>query len=73
MFQSYNEKIADFGFAKQGTSASQSHVTTWVIGTYGYAAPKYVATGKRGVCWASALENSTSLESYLVLTSLNIY
>uniref|UniRef100_A0A3Q7EVJ8 Protein kinase domain-containing protein n=1 Tax=Solanum lycopersicum TaxID=4081 RepID=A0A3Q7EVJ8_SOLLC len=37
---SYNEKIADFGFAKQGTSASQSHVTTWVIGTYGYAAPK---------------------------------
>ncbi|KAL3344079.1 hypothetical protein AABB24_023492 [Solanum stoloniferum] len=42
---SYNAKIADFGFAKQGISASQSQVTTWVVGTYGYAAPEYVATG----------------------------
>jgi len=62
MFQSYNAKIADFGLAKQGISASQSHVTTRVLGTYGYAAPEYIATGKLGVCWASALGNSTSLE-----------
>ncbi|CAN1289463.1 Probable serine/threonine-protein kinase PIX13 [Linum perenne] len=37
--------ISDFGLAKFGPSASQSHVTTRVMGTYGYAAPEYVATG----------------------------
>ncbi|KAF5751005.1 Serine/threonine-protein kinase cx32 isoform 2 [Tripterygium wilfordii] len=42
---SYNAKIADFGLAKFGPSDSQSHVTTRVMGTYGYAAPEYVATG----------------------------
>ncbi|WMV13945.1 hypothetical protein MTR67_007330 [Solanum verrucosum] len=42
---SYNAKIADFGIAKQGISASQSHVTTQILGTYGYAAPEYIATG----------------------------
>ncbi|XP_049381687.1 receptor-like protein kinase FERONIA [Solanum stenotomum] len=42
---SYNAKIADFGMAKQGISASQSHVTTQILGTYGYAAPEYIATG----------------------------
>lgn len=42
---SYNAKISDFGLAKLGPSASQSHVTTRVIGTYGYAAPEYLATG----------------------------
>ncbi|XP_057500056.1 probable serine/threonine-protein kinase PIX13 isoform X2 [Actinidia eriantha] len=42
---SYNAKISDFGLAKLGPSASQSHVTTRVLGTYGYAAPEYVATG----------------------------
>ncbi|KAH0716776.1 hypothetical protein KY290_013036 [Solanum tuberosum] len=42
---SYNAKIADFGMAKQGISAGQSHVTTRILGTYGYAAPEYIATG----------------------------
>ncbi|CAL5399934.1 unnamed protein product [Camellia sinensis] len=42
---SYNAKISDFGLAKLGPSASQSHVTTRVMGTSGYAAPEYVATG----------------------------
>ncbi|CAH9106921.1 unnamed protein product [Cuscuta epithymum] len=42
---SYNAKISDFGLAKFGPSASQSHVTTRVMGTPGYAAPEYVATG----------------------------
>ncbi|XP_010690221.2 probable serine/threonine-protein kinase PIX13 [Beta vulgaris subsp. vulgaris] len=42
---SYNAKISDFGLAKLGPSESQSHVTTRVMGTYGYAAPEYVATG----------------------------
>ncbi|XVE66498.1 hypothetical protein DITRI_Ditri08aG0084300 [Diplodiscus trichospermus] len=43
--QYYNAKLSDFGLAKLGPSASQSHVTTRVMGTYGYAAPEYVATG----------------------------
>ncbi|KAL6546168.1 putative serine/threonine-protein kinase pix13 [Orobanche gracilis] len=42
---SYNSKISDFGLAKNGPTASKSHVTTQVLGTYGYAAPEYVATG----------------------------
>ncbi|PRQ25184.1 putative transferase, protein kinase RLK-Pelle-RLCK-VIIa-2 family [Rosa chinensis] len=42
---SFTAKISDFGLAKFGPSESQSHVTTRVMGTYGYAAPEYVATG----------------------------
>ncbi|KAL3624334.1 putative serine/threonine-protein kinase pix13 [Castilleja foliolosa] len=42
---SYNAKISDFGLAKMGPTASKSHVSTQVMGTYGYAAPEYVATG----------------------------
>ncbi|KAL0454030.1 UNVERIFIED_CONTAM: putative serine/threonine-protein kinase PIX13 [Sesamum latifolium] len=42
---SYHAKISDFGLAKMGPTASKSHVTTQVMGTNGYAAPEYVATG----------------------------
>ncbi|CAA0837029.1 Protein kinase superfamily protein [Striga hermonthica] len=41
----YHAKISDFGLAKNGPTASKSHVTTQVMGTHGYAAPEYVATG----------------------------
>lgn len=41
----YNAKISDFGLAKLGPSGSNSHVTTRVMGTHGYAAPEYVETG----------------------------
>ncbi|XP_068646614.1 probable serine/threonine-protein kinase PIX13 [Aristolochia californica] len=41
----YNAKISDFGLAKNGPMAGDSHVTTRVMGTNGYAAPEYVATG----------------------------
>ncbi|THU71753.1 hypothetical protein C4D60_Mb04t04800 [Musa balbisiana] len=41
----YNAKLSDFGLAKHGPSGGDSHVTTRVMGTYGYAAPEYVATG----------------------------
>lgn len=43
--QFYNAKLSDFGLAKIGPSESQSHLTTRVMGTYGYAAPEYVTTG----------------------------
>ncbi|GJW14077.1 probable serine/threonine-protein kinase PIX13 [Tanacetum coccineum] len=41
----YNAKISDFGMAKLGPSGGMSHVTTRIMGTYGYAAPEYIATG----------------------------
>lgn len=45
LLQHYNAKIADFGLAKLGPSGGKSHVTTRIMGTYGYAAPEYIATG----------------------------
>lgn len=44
-FQEYNAKLSDFGLAKLGPEDGNSHVTTKVVGTYGYAAPEYMATG----------------------------
>ncbi|TQE07630.1 hypothetical protein C1H46_006773 [Malus baccata] len=41
----YNAKLSDFGLVKMGPMNGNSHVTTRIIGTYGYAAPEYVATG----------------------------
>ncbi|KAF3446901.1 hypothetical protein FNV43_RR12081 [Rhamnella rubrinervis] len=41
----YNAKLSDFGLAKLGPINGNSHVTTRIMGTYGYAAPEYVATG----------------------------
>jgi serine/threonine protein kinase len=45
LLQNYNAKLSDFGLAKHGPTGGDSHVTTRVMGTYGYAAPEYVATG----------------------------
>ncbi|KZV53582.1 hypothetical protein F511_40352 [Dorcoceras hygrometricum] len=41
----YNAKLSDFGLAKDGPKDGKSHVSTRVMGTYGYAAPEYMATG----------------------------
>ncbi|XP_027356615.1 probable serine/threonine-protein kinase PBL11 [Abrus precatorius] len=41
----FNAKLSDFGLAKFGPINGRSHVTTRVMGTYGYAAPEYMATG----------------------------
>ncbi|KAF2324786.1 hypothetical protein GH714_016808 [Hevea brasiliensis] len=49
----YNAKLSDFGLAKLGPINGNSHITTRVMGTYGYAAPEYVATGEHNlVDWA---------------------
>ncbi|KAJ9567117.1 hypothetical protein OSB04_003083 [Centaurea solstitialis] len=40
----YNAKLSDFGLAKDGPTGDKSHVSTRVMGTYGYAAPEYLAT-----------------------------
>nr|XP_043635715.1 probable serine/threonine-protein kinase PBL8 [Erigeron canadensis] len=41
----YTAKLSDFGLAKAGPQGDQTHVSTRVMGTYGYAAPEYVMTG----------------------------
>lgn len=41
----FNAKLSDFGLAKDGPMGDQTHVSTRVMGTYGYAAPEYVMTG----------------------------
>ncbi|WOL06461.1 serine/threonine-protein kinase [Canna indica] len=41
----YNGKLSDFGLAKEGPMGEQTHVSTRVMGTYGYAAPEYILTG----------------------------
>ncbi|KAL5712722.1 putative serine/threonine-protein kinase pbl15 [Ranunculus cassubicifolius] len=41
----FTAKLSDFGLAKMGPEGSDTHVTTRVMGTYGYAAPEYVNTG----------------------------
>ena len=44
-FQDFTSKLSDFGLAKDGPELGKSHVSTRVMGTYGYAAPEYVMTG----------------------------
>ncbi|CAI9766628.1 unnamed protein product [Fraxinus pennsylvanica] len=41
----FNAKLSDFGLARIGPTGDQTHVSTRVMGTYGYAAPEYLMTG----------------------------
>lgn len=42
----FNPKLSDFGLAKLGPTGEQDHVSTRVMGTYGYCAPEYAMTGQ---------------------------
>ncbi|XP_006644831.1 probable serine/threonine-protein kinase PBL23 [Oryza brachyantha] len=44
--EDFNGKLSDFGLAKLGPVGDKSHVSTRVMGTYGYCAPEYAMTGK---------------------------
>ncbi|KAK9125610.1 hypothetical protein Scep_014456 [Stephania cephalantha] len=44
--QDYNPKLSDFGLAKDGPVGDKSYVSTRIMGTYGYAAPEYLNTGR---------------------------
>ncbi|GMJ00907.1 hypothetical protein HRI_003759900 [Hibiscus trionum] len=43
--EEFNAKLSDFGLAKDGPMGDQTHVSTRVMGTHGYAAPEYILTG----------------------------
>ncbi|GMJ09018.1 PBS1-Like 26 [Hibiscus trionum] len=40
-----NAKLSDFGLAKLGPTGDNTHVSSRVMGTYGYCAPEYQRTG----------------------------
>ncbi|PKI76959.1 hypothetical protein CRG98_002462 [Punica granatum] len=44
--EGYFPKLSDFGLAKLGPVGDKSHVSTRVMGTYGYCAPEYAMTGQ---------------------------
>ncbi|XP_015579226.1 probable serine/threonine-protein kinase PBL19 [Ricinus communis] len=43
--ENFKPKLSDFGLAREGPVAGRTHVSTAVVGTYGYAAPDYIETG----------------------------
>lgn len=44
--EGYHAKLSDFGLAKLGPVGDNTHVSTRVMGTYGYCAPEYAMTGQ---------------------------
>ncbi|CAI9767458.1 unnamed protein product [Fraxinus pennsylvanica] len=44
--KAYHPKLSDFGLAKLGPVGDNTHVSTRVMGTYGYCAPEYAMTGQ---------------------------
>ncbi|TQD84904.1 hypothetical protein C1H46_029517 [Malus baccata] len=57
----YAAKLSDFGLAKAGPQGDETHVSTRVMGTYGYAAPEYVMTGET---YEPNLKQSTTTETF---------
>lgn len=43
--ENFNPKLSDFGLAKLGPMGEKTHVSSRVMGTYGYCAPEYARTG----------------------------
>uniref|UniRef100_A0A0E0B5R3 non-specific serine/threonine protein kinase n=1 Tax=Oryza glumipatula TaxID=40148 RepID=A0A0E0B5R3_9ORYZ len=41
----FRAKLSDFGLAREGPTGANTHVSTAVVGTHGYAAPDYIETG----------------------------
>lgn len=42
----FRAKLSDFGLAKLGPVGDKTHVSSRVMGTYGYCAPEYQRTGQ---------------------------
>ncbi|CAN1313639.1 Serine/threonine-protein kinase PBS1, partial [Linum perenne] len=46
LHEGFHPRLSDFGLAKLGPTGDKSHVSTRVMGTYGYCAPEYAMTGQ---------------------------
>ncbi|XP_027368681.1 probable serine/threonine-protein kinase PBL7 [Abrus precatorius] len=44
--EDYFPKLSDFGLARTGPTGDNTHVSTRIMGTYGYCAPEYAMTGQ---------------------------
>ncbi|KAK8495690.1 hypothetical protein V6N12_005596 [Hibiscus sabdariffa] len=44
--EEYNARLSDFGLAKLGPVGDNTHVSSRIMGTYGYCAPEYLRTGR---------------------------
>lgn len=44
--EEYNPRLSDFGLAKLGPVGDKVHVSSRVMGTYGYCAPEYARNGE---------------------------
>lgn len=44
--EGFNAKLSDFGLAKLDPMGDEIHVSSKVMGTYGYCAPEYARTGE---------------------------
>ncbi|KAI4341610.1 hypothetical protein MLD38_026311 [Melastoma candidum] len=44
--EDFRAKLSDFGLAKLGPTGEKTHVSSRVMGTYGYCAPEYQRTGQ---------------------------
>lgn len=44
--EKFNPRLSDFGLAKLGPVGGKDHVSTRVMGTYGYCSPEYAQTGQ---------------------------
>lgn len=43
--EDFTPRLSDFGLAREGPTGGNTHVSTAVMGTHGYAAPDYIETG----------------------------
>lgn len=43
--EDFKPKLSDFGLAREGPTQDHTHVSTAVVGTFGYADPDYIQTG----------------------------
>ncbi|GAB2216682.1 hypothetical protein Droror1_Dr00024459 [Drosera rotundifolia] len=43
--EDFQPRLSDFGLAREGPIPGHTHISTAVVGTHGYAAPDYIATG----------------------------
>ncbi|KAJ0101872.1 hypothetical protein Patl1_06399 [Pistacia atlantica] len=69
----YSAKLSDFGLAKDGPTGNASHVSTRVMGTYGYAAPEYMATGIFSSSSQLTLCSSQHLSIFHFLQTINFF